>query len=801
MTAARNVTANFDRIIYSLIVTKLGTGNGTVTSSVAGISCGTDCMENYVPGDSVTLTAVAATGSTFAGWSGACTGTGTCTVSMTAAKSVIASFAQNKINQTITFTAVPSLSVGSIGTISATGGNSGNAITFDSNTPLVCAVSGSTVTGVSAGTCTVTADQAGNDNYNAAAQATQTITVGKSNQAIGAITFNPTTLTVGGTTTANATATSGLPVNFSSTTPGICTVSGGTVTGIVAGICTVAANQAGNASYSAAPQVTNNITVVANITKPAAPSIASAVPGNAQVTLNWSAVNGAASYSIFMGINSGGEAPKLSGVTGTNATITGLVNGVKYYFKIKAINTAGTSTYSNEVNATPAAPPPTPTLTSVVAGVGQVVLRWSSVATATSYNIYQGTISGGEALVISGLTGTTRTITGLTNGTTYFFTVTAVTNGGVSAFSNELSATPQAALLAPAINSATPGNAAVTLKWSTVTGATSYNIFWGTVAGGENQTRTGVIGKAVAITGLVNGTTYFFKMKAVNASGTSPFSNEVSATPNTPPSAPVINTAVPGDMQVTLNWTSVTGATSYNVYDGVSSGGEFPTPILTGLTGNSVVVTGLTNGVPYFFKMRAVNTGGASGLSNELSTTPGPTPRAPTVRSVTPGNSQVTVKWTAVANAISYNIYWGTSAGGENLQKTALTGTSAVITGLTNGTTYFFTMKAVNASGTSTVSNEASATPIAPPTAPVLNSAIPGNSQVTLTWSTVSGADSYNVYRGTTHGGERLVSEKITGTSKTDTGLTSGMTYYFKVRAVNAGGVSAFSNELSVTPQ
>jgi len=92
MTAAKNVTATFNASTYTLIVTKLGTGNGTVTSSVAGITCGTDCMENYVTGTSVTLTAAAATGSTFTGWSGVCTGTGACSVSMTAAKSVTATF-------------------------------------------------------------------------------------------------------------------------------------------------------------------------------------------------------------------------------------------------------------------------------------------------------------------------------------------------------------------------------------------------------------------------------------------------------------------------------------------------------------------------------------------------------------------------------------------------------------------------------------------------------------------------------------------------------------------------------------
>ena len=94
MTAARAVTATFNSsaTTFALSVTKAGTGAGTVTSSPAGINCGTTCSANYASGTSVTLTAAAASGSTFAGWSGACTGTGACTVSMTAARAVTATF-------------------------------------------------------------------------------------------------------------------------------------------------------------------------------------------------------------------------------------------------------------------------------------------------------------------------------------------------------------------------------------------------------------------------------------------------------------------------------------------------------------------------------------------------------------------------------------------------------------------------------------------------------------------------------------------------------------------------------------
>src|SRR4029079_17879268 len=97
---------------FALAVTRAGTGTGTVTSSPAGINCGSTCTANFASGASVTLSASAASGSTFAGWSGACTGTSTCALSMTAARNVTATF----------------------NTSGGTGGTCANPITFTGNT-------------------------------------------------------------------------------------------------------------------------------------------------------------------------------------------------------------------------------------------------------------------------------------------------------------------------------------------------------------------------------------------------------------------------------------------------------------------------------------------------------------------------------------------------------------------------------------------------------------------------------------------------------------------------------------------
>lgn len=127
MSQSRSVTATFNAATAStatLSVTKTGAGAGTVTSSPAGITCGTDCSESYSTAASVTLTAAPAAGSSFAGWSGACTGTGTCTVSMSQARTATATFNLANLAGTNGLVAAYSLNAASGGTVPDASGNS-----------------------------------------------------------------------------------------------------------------------------------------------------------------------------------------------------------------------------------------------------------------------------------------------------------------------------------------------------------------------------------------------------------------------------------------------------------------------------------------------------------------------------------------------------------------------------------------------------------------------------------------------------------------------------------------------------
>jgi hypothetical protein len=172
----------------------------------------------------------------------------------------VSSISTAKSDQTITFGSAPTITVGSTGVLSATA-SSGLAVMFTSATPSVCTVSGSAVTGVSAGNCSILADQPGNSTYNPAPQVSQTITVRAALQS-QTITFGAApSLRVNRSATLSAIASSGLRVTFSSATPSFCYVSGSRVTGIRVGNCSVLANQAGNRKYNAAPQVSQAIIV------------------------------------------------------------------------------------------------------------------------------------------------------------------------------------------------------------------------------------------------------------------------------------------------------------------------------------------------------------------------------------------------------------------------------------------------------------------------------------------------------------------------------------------------------------
>jgi fibronectin type 3 domain-containing protein len=270
---------------------------------------------------------------------------------------------------------------------------------------------------------------------------------------------------------------------------------------------------------------------------PATPSGLTASAANAQVNLTWSASTGATAYYVKRSTTTSGPYTQIATPTTTTYTDSTVTNGMKYYYVVSAYNTYGQSANSAEVSATPAAaPPPVPGNLLAAAGNTQVNLSWNISAGATSYHVKRSTTSGGGYTQISAPTTNSFTDTGLTNGTTYYYVVSALSAGSESADSTQASATPTVPLIPPAAPTgvqATAGSAQVSLSWTATATASSYHVKRSTTSGGPYTQVAAPTTASDTDSGLANGTTYYYVVSAVNAAGESPNSTQVSAQPVT----------------------------------------------------------------------------------------------------------------------------------------------------------------------------------------------------------------------------------------------------------------------------
>ncbi|MBL8513789.1 MAG: dockerin type I repeat-containing protein, partial [Betaproteobacteria bacterium] len=250
LTAANTVTASFTLNTYALAVTKAGTGTGTVTSSPAGINCGATCTANYNHGTMVTLTATADGSSTFAGWSGACTGTMACTVAMDAAKSVTAAFALKSyalsVNKVGAGTVTSSPSGIACGGTCAANYTHGTMVTLTATPDVSTSFTGWSGACSGTMTCTVTMDAVKNVT---ATFTTKTYTVSPAAGPNGSISPNaPQTIAHGSTASFTVTPDAG----YSATVGGTCggSLSGNTITtNAITADCTVDATFAINTGF------------------------------------------------------------------------------------------------------------------------------------------------------------------------------------------------------------------------------------------------------------------------------------------------------------------------------------------------------------------------------------------------------------------------------------------------------------------------------------------------------------------------------------------------------------------------
>lgn len=551
-------------------------------------------------------------------------------------------------------------------------------------------------------------------------------------------------------------------------------------------------------------------------TPPSAPLNVQATAGNAQATVTWSvpASNGGAAISSYSVTPYVGSTPgSATAATGTSATITGLANGTSYTFQVISMNSVGSGPGANSAAVTPATVPGAPTSVQATPGSTQATVSWTAPASNGGTSITGYTVTSNPGSFMASTTGATAaTVTGLTNGSSYTFTVTATNRVGTGPASTPSGpVTPATVPGAPTNISATAGNAQATVTWTAPTSnggsaITGYTVtpYIGSTA--QGPTVVGATPTTATVTGLTNGTLYTFTVAASNALGTGPASAaSAGVTPAGLPGAPTNVSATLGDRSATVSWTAPatngSAITSYTItpyVNGVAQGS-----LVTSATASPGSVSGLTNGTAYTFTVSATNgvgTGPASAPSAAI--VPAGLPGAPTNVSATAANGSATVTWAAPGNngstITSYTVIPYINGVAQGSLATTATSSPATVPGLSNGTAYTFTVSATNGVGTGPASTPSTpVTPASLPAAPTNVTATAGNGTASVSWAAPanngSTITSYTITPYINGVAQTSLITTSAASPATVSGLANGTPYTFTVAATNGVGTGPAS--------
>ncbi|MCX6515445.1 MAG: S8 family serine peptidase [Actinobacteria bacterium] len=476
-------------------------------------------------------------------------------------------------------------------------------------------------------------------------------------------------------------------------------------------------------------------------TVPSAPLSLTATPSSQSVSLAWAvpASDGGSAitdYKVEYAVSSSTTWTVFAHTASTarTANITGLTNGTQYLFRVAAVNAVGTGIAASPVFSTPVAPvvltaPTAPRSLAVYASFNGATLYWATPLSdggsriagyRTEYSTDGGT-TWTRSDVIS-VTNRSMSYTNLVGGVLHKFRVYAINTVGTSEASSVVEATPVAATVSsqPRYFDGFLSGTSAYLSWlrpaftggSAITSYTTWKstddgITWSTIAVTEANVRN------VRVTALAPGVQYQFRVTAANAVGNSAPSStlslqvRVAGTPNPPSSI----RATVSTTSITLAWSAVVAkaapVTDYIVEFRADTSAAWTTWNDGVSTSVTTTLTNMTPDVPVSLRVKAVNAFGASPASATVTVTPrsaATVPSAPLSVTATAGDTRVAVRWVTPASSGGSAItsYTVTSTPGGF---TCTTSTNAcVVTELTNGESYTFTVAAKNAVGTSVAS-------------------------------------------------------------------------------------------------
>lgn len=486
-----------------------------------------------------------------------------------------------------------------------------------------------------------------------------------------------------------------------------------------------------------------------------------------------------------------------------------------------------TLTYNLVSNAeTPASPPPI--ITGITPGNGQLSIAFTAPAGVTGITNYEYSLNNGSTWTAFSPADTTTplVITGLTNGTSYNVKIRPVGPASVTA-SATVTAKPYTVPQQPSISSITPGNGQLTVQIAapasspTGDGGSAILGYKYSVNSTTNYVNATVdSNRKFVISNLNNGTTYTIRVIAFNAAGDSTASSGSTGTTVGPAPAPQNLAGTPGNQQVTLSWDAPASNGGSAITDYVvqytSNGGVNWTTVGDGVSPNppappGLVITGLTGGIGYNFRVAAVNSLGTGTYAVTQLIFPDAVPSAPSITSIERGVRSLIVYFDepVYKNGVSNYEYKLDEGSWVALNPSDTTSPITVpnsASPLADNTEYDVTIRAVNSLGPGAASNTAAQTTGGVPSKPDAPTATTGGFRCNVSWVEPSQSNGFAVtdyvleYSENDGSGWSSWVEieaydfAVDGLSYEDTGLLTTSTYKYRVSAVNDVGTSLVSD-------
>ena len=492
----------------------------------------------------------------------------------------------------------------------------------------------------------------------------------------------------------------------------------------------------------------------------------------------------------------------LRGAVGDGISYT-VENTVYTYDDVTRTGFAAADLKLSGTDYTPAATTLTaPTVTlKADASTGQPVISWSKVSGAAQYEVYRSATGKANSFsIIRRTAALSYTDTSAAAGNTYYYVVRAMKGSGSSATYSKFSKAQQitytvSSLAVPTMTLTSAASGQPVISWSKVNGAAQYEIYRST-----DGVKFSIIRRTAALaytdTSAAAGTTYYYKVRAMSGSMYSDFcAVQTIKYAITSLTAPTMTLTSANSGQPVISWTKVSGAAQYEIFRS-TDGSKFS--IIRRTAALSYTDTSAAAGTTYYYQVRAINGDVKSAFcaAQSIQYAIGSL-TAPTMTLTSAAGGQPVISWSKVNGAAQYEIFRSTDGSKFSIiRRTAAlsyTDTSAAA-----GTTYYYQVRAINGNVKSDFCAAQSIQyAIASLTAPTMTLTSAANGQPVVSWTKVSGAAQYEIFRST-NGKNFSIIRRTAALSFTDTSAAAGTTYYYQVRAINGSVKSGFCAAQSI---